>query len=391
MKYLNEIGPTKLEVDLDSLAYNIKNIRNYIDKDTIIMAIVKANAYGHGAVTAAKVFLQNGADRLGVSILREGIELRKADIKAPILLLNYTPPSQYKDLVKYDLTPSIYRYEDAKELSDIGGSMNRSIKIHIKVDTGMSRIGFLPDQDSIRDIMKIAKLPNIKIEGIFTHFARADELDKSFTHAQFKSFMDLVNILEEEGLYIDIKHVSNSAATLDIGKYNLDMIRPGIILYGYYPSQEVGKENLHIKPAMTLKSQISNVKDIQAGTGIGYNHLYVAESRVKVATIPIGYADGYSRSLAEKAHVFINGKRAQVVGKICMDQMMVDISNVSNVKVGDQVKIFAYGDENCPTVEDLANWMGTLNYEVICMISRRVPRIYRENNKLSHVVDYILD
>ncbi|MGO1468840.1 MAG: alanine racemase [Tissierella sp.] len=391
MKYLEGAGATIVEINLDNLAYNIKKVRNYIKKDTLIMAVVKANAYGHGAVSAAKVFLENGADRLGVSVLREGIELRKKNIKAPILLLNYTPSNQYRDVVKYDIIPTIFRYEDARILSDLAVSMNKSINIHIKIDTGMSRIGFLPNEDSIEDILKISKLANIKIEGIFTHFAKSDELDKNFTKTQFKRFMDVVNKLEEKGLHIDIKHVSNSAAVIDIGEYNLDMVRPGIILYGYYPSAEVKRQNLHIKPAMTLKSSISNIKTIKKGTGVGYNHLYIAEKDVRIATIPIGYADGYSRLLAEKAYGSINEKKTEVVGKVCMDQTMLDISSIDNLGVGNEVKLFGYDDKSCPTVEKIASWIGTSNYEIICMISRRVPRVYMKNDKLDHVVDYILN
>lgn len=388
MRYLEEIRPAIVEINLDNLAYNIKNIRKHRDRDTLIMAIVKANAYGHGAIEASKVFLANGADRLGVSILQEGIELRKAGIKAPILILNYTSRTLYKNIVKYDLTQNIYSYRDAKELSDVAVSLKKDINIHIKIDTGMARVGFYPDDKSIGDIIKISRLPNINIEGIFTHFARADEEDKSFTGLQFKRFIDIIEKLEEKGLYIKIKHASNSAALMDIEKYSLNMIRPGIILYGHYPSEEVNRENLHIRPAMTLKSSVSHIKTVEEGSGIGYNHLYITKEKRKIATLPIGYADGYSRILTGKAQVFINGKRVEVVGKICMDQMMVDVTDLEDVKIGDEVVLFGY-EENHPSAEEVADWLGTINYEVVCMISRRVPRVYIKNNKLSHVIDYL--
>lgn len=391
MNSLQETRPAVLEINLDNLAYNMETLRSHTDKKTLIMAIVKANGYGHGAISASRVFLEHGADRLGVSILPEGMELRKAGITAPILLLNYTPPSQYKHIIEYDLIQNIYSYEDAKVLSETAVLLKKDVNIHIKIDTGMNRVGFLPTEESIEDIIKISKLPRIKIEGIFTHFAASDEEDKTFTNLQFKRFKTLVDVLEAKGLYIKIKHASNSAAAIDIEKYNMDMIRPGLLLYGHYPSEEVHKRNLDIKPAMTLKSSISHIKTIQKGSGVSYNRLYIAKSEMKIATLPIGYADGYSRMLTGKAKVFIKGKRVEVVGKICMDQMMIDITDIEDIKIGDEVILFGYEEDNCPSVEEIAIWLGTSNYEVVCMMSRRVPRIYIRNNKLSHIVDYILD
>ena len=391
MELLEMLGSTILEINLDNLAYNIKATRKYINKDTLIMAIVKANAYGHGAIASSRIFLENGADRLGVSILREGIELRKAGIEAPILLLNYTPQDQYKYIVEYDLIQTIYRYEDAEALSKVALSMGKTMKIHIKIDTGMSRIGFLPGQESIEAIVKISKLPNIEIEGIFTHFAKADEIDKTFTHIQFNRFIDLVNELEEKGVDIAIKHVANSATVIDMAEYNLDMVRPGLILYGHYPSEEVQKENLFLRPAMTLKSRISNIKTIDKGEGVGYNHSYIAKKKTHIATIPIGYADGYSRMLAERSYVSVDGEKAEVVGKVCMDQIMVDVSHIENVEVGDEAILFGCKEKGSPSLDETANWIGTLNYDILCMISRRVPRIYTEKDEYKYIVDYILD
>nr|WP_300003872.1 alanine racemase [Tissierella sp.] len=391
MKSLQETRPAILEINLDNLAYNMKILRDHTDEKTLIMAIVKANGYGHGAISASKVFLENGADRLGVSILPEGMELRNAGIEAPILILNYTPPSQYEHIIEYDLTQNIYCYGDAKLLSQTAALLKKEVNIHIKIDTGMCRIGFLPTEESIEDIIKISKLPYINIDGIFTHFAKSDEEDKSFTKLQFKRFIDIIDILEKKGVHIPIKHASNSAAALDIEDYNLDMIRPGLLLYGHYPSEEVHKKNLDIKPAMTLKCSISHIKTIPEGSGVSYNHVYVTKGERKIATLPIGYADGYSRMLTGKAQVYIKGNRVEVVGKICMDQMMIDITDIDDVAIGDEVILFGYEEENCPSVEDIAAWIGTSNYEIVCMMSRRVPRIYIRNNKLSHIVDYILD
>ena len=390
MKYLKEARPAILEINLDNLAYNIRNLREKVGKDTLIMAIVKANGYGHGAISSSKVFLENGADRLGVSILPEGMELRKSGIEAPILILKYTPPSQYRNIIEYNLIQNIYSYEDAKKLSDVAVELGKKATIHIKIDTGMGRIGFYPSSKSVGEIIKISKLPKIEIEGIFTHFAKSDEKDKEFTRIQFQRFMDIVERIEAKGLYIKIKHASNSAATIDLMKYNLNMIRPGLLLYGHYPSSEVVKNNLKIMPAMTLKSSISNIKTVGKGSGISYGHTYVTEKRTRIATLPIGYADGYSRMLTGRASVCIKGERVKVVGKICMDQMMIDVTGIKDVKIGDDVILFGY-NEGQPSVEEIASWLGTINYEIVCMMSRRVPRVYIKNNKLSHIVDYILD
>lgn len=391
MKYLEETRPVGLEINMDNLSHNISEVRRYVKDDTIIMAVVKANAYGHGAVSVSKVFLENGADRLAVSILPEGIELRKAGIKAPILILNYTPPSQYDKILENNLTQNIYSYEDAILLSRKAVEQKKEGIIHIKIDTGMSRIGFLPNEESIKDIIKISQLPNIKIEGIFTHFARSDEKDKTYTKGQYDRFIWTLRQLEKNGLNIPIKHVSNSAAILDMPEYNLDMVRPGIILYGYYPSEYVNKNKITIKPAMKMKSSISNIKIVPKGTGISYNQDYTTKKESTIATLPVGYADGYSRMLTGKSQVSVMNKRVPVVGSICMDQLMIDITDIEDVKIGDEVVLFGYGNNTYPTVEEIARLLGTVSYEVICMASRRVPRVYTKNSKLSHIVDYVLD
>ena len=385
---LKEIRPARLEIDLDHLVNNIQEIRRHVGNDTLIMAIVKANAYGHGAATCGRVFLENGADRLGVSVLSEGVSLRKAGILAPILLLNYTPPSQYKELLEYDLIQTIYSYNDAKLLSDEAVNLGKKAKIHLKIDSGMHRIGFLPDECSIETIIDIIKLPNIEVEGIFTHFAKADETDKSHTKKQFENFMWVINRLDDLNIDIPIKHASNSATIIDLPEYKLDMVRPGIILYGYYPSEFVNKKAIDIKPAMTLKSSISYIKDLEEGEGIGYGQTFITKRKSRIATLPIGYADGYSRMLSGKAYVSINNKPASIVGSICMDQMMVDITDIGKVDIKDEAILFGYGHENHPKVEELAQELGTINYEILCMIGMRVPRVYIKNNRLIYIEEY---
>lgn len=391
MEHIREIRPVRLEINIDNLIHNIKELRNYVGNNTLIMAIVKGNAYGHGVVTCGKTFLENGADRLGVSILSEGIMLRKTGIKAPILLLNYTPYSQYAELIKFDLIQTIYKYEDAKHLSEVAQSLDKVAKIHIKIDTGMNRIGFLPEEESIKEILKIVKLSNIEVEGIYTHFAMADYEDKSHTHNQFNKFKWVIDRLEDMDIHIPIKHAANSATILDLPEYNLDMVRPGIMLYGHYPSEFVNKDKIDIKPAMSLKSGISNLKMLEEGEGIGYGQTFITKRRSKIATLPIGYADGYSRMLSSKSYVCINNKKAPIVGTICMDQLMVDVTDIENIDISDEAILFGYGHKNYPSVEELASKLGTLNYEILCMFGMRVPRIYIEKDRYIHIEEYTVE
>lgn len=386
-----DVRPTYVQVNLDNLIHNFDEIRRNIKEGTMIMPVIKANGYGHGSVELGKLYKEIGAERLAVSLLNEGVELRRAGINGPLMILNYTPSYQMDTVVANDLIQSIYRYEDAFNLSKVAGEMGKIVKIHIKIDSGMGRVGFLPNDDSVSDIIRISKLSNLEIEGIFTHFAKADETDKSFTRLQFDRFMKIVANLEKEGLSIPIKHVSNSAAIIDHPEYNLDLVRPGIMLYGYYPSFEVDMNRIHLKPAMTLKAIISNVKDVEKDTGISYGHIYHTERKSKIATVPIGYADGYSRLLSKKAEAFIKGKLVPVVGRICMDQLMLDVTDVEDVKPGDEIVFFGEGVRGYPSVDEVSEKLGTINYELVCMMGRRLPRVYLRNGKIVKQLDYLLD
>lgn len=387
---LDEIRPVWVEINLDNLAYNIQQVRKSTKEDALVMAVVKANGYGHGALDIARTFLDNGADKLAVATLSEAIELRKGNISEPVLILGYTPPYQYEKVLNYNLTQTIYSYEDAKILSQRAVELNSEAIIHIKIDSGMGRVGFLPTNDTIKDIIRISNLPRLNIEGVFTHFAKADEKDKSFTSSQYEKYIKMVNELEEKGLRIPIKHVSNSAAIIDLPEYNLNMVRAGIMLYGLYPSHEVNKENIKLKEAMTLKAKISNLKTIPKGAGISYGQIFTAEKESKIATIPIGYADGFTRLFTEKAEVYIRGKRAKIVGKICMDQCMIDVSHIEDVEIGDEVVLFGY-EKDYPRVDELAEKIGTINYEIVCMVGRRVPRVYITQDEIVKVKDYLLN
>lgn len=387
---MDDIRPVWAEINLDNLAHNIKEVKRNINKNTLIMAVVKANAYGHGAIEVSKVFLENGGDRLAVATLSEAMELRLNEIDAPILILGYTPKSQYARILKYNLIPTIYSYEFAKALSEEAIKLGIVGKIHIKIDSGLGRIGFLPGDETISEIIRISKLPNIEIEGIFTHFAKADEMDKVYTRLQYNRFIDIVNKLEDKGVYIPIKHASNSAAIIDMPEYNLNMVRAGIMLYGLYPSNKVNKNNIKLKPAMTLKAKISNIKEVSEGTGISYGQIFVTKRKSKIATIPIGYADGLTRLLTLKGEAFVNGQTVPIIGRICMDQCMLDVTDIENVKIEDEVILFGDGKTG-PHIDEVANKLNTINYEILCMIGRRVPRVYTKNGEIVGIKDYLLE
>ena len=391
MDDIKNLRPVWLEINLDNLVSNINGIKSIVDKDTMIMAVIKANGYGHGSVELAKMYKELGVERIATSIVTEAVELRKAGIKGPIHLLSYTPKEQLDLVVDYDIIQGIYNYNDAVELSKAAADKGKVVQIHLKIDSGMGRIGFLPNDDSIYEIVRISKLPNIEIEGAFTHFAKADETDKSFTRTQYDRYQWVIGRLENEGINIKVKHVSNSAAIIDLPEYNLDMVRPGIILYGYYPSEEVNKDRISLKPAMTLKGKISNIKKVSKDTGISYGHIYHTSKDSVIATIPIGYADGYSRMLSGKGFVYIKGKRVPIVGRICMDQLMIDVTDIDDIQIGDEAVLFGVGNDDYPKVEEIAALLGTINYELICMMGRRIPRIYIRNNKIVDIKDCLLD
>ncbi len=379
------------EINIDNLAHNMKEIRRNTKEGTLVTAVVKANAYGHGSVETGKVFLENGVDRLAVATVQEGMELRKAGIKAPILILGATPNSQHSLAVKWDLIETVFSYENAKELSKIAKENNKIAKIHIKIDTGMGRIGFLPQKETIRQIKRINSLSNLKIEGIFTHFARADERDKTFTKEQFNKFNWIIKEIEKLGINIPIKHVSNSAGIIDLPEYNLDMVRAGIINYGIYPSNEVNKEKMKLKPAMALKTKISNIKKVPENMGISYGHKSITKRESIIGTIPIGYADGFTRLLSSKGEVLVKGKRVPIIGRICMDQSMIDLTDIDHINIGDEVVIFGEQNNHYIHVDEIAKKLGTISYEIVCMVGRRIPRIYKKNGEIAKTVDYLID
>ena len=373
------IRPVWAEIDLDCIKHNMIEIRKQV-KDKTIIAIVKADAYGHGAIDVSTVLLENGADKLGVAVITEALELRESGIQAPILILGYTPLDFAEDLIRQNIEQTVYSLDYATKLSEVAVKEEKEVEIHIAIDTGMGRIGFLPNEEGLNDIEKISKLKNIKIKGIFTHFSSSDEADKEYTMKQINKFKEFDKRLQELGIKIEEKHLSNSAAILDVEEAYFDAVRPGIIIYGYYPSNEVMKEKINLKPALTLKSNIVHVKALPKGEYISYGREFKTERESIIATLPIGYADGYTRALYKNGKVIINGKMAPIVGRICMDQCMIDVTDIEGVSVGDEVILIGEDKGVKFNADDIAKLLNTINYEVLCLIGKRVPRVYKKNN-----------
>ncbi len=372
---------TWAEIDLDRLRHNWETIRRVVHKDTRMMAVVKADAYGHGAVTVSRVLDSLGADCFAVSNLDEAIQLRDAGIKRPLLILSYTPPAEAATLARYGITQTVISADYAAALSAAATAANVNITVHIKIDTGMSRVGFVHHHAADREtvaaaVIAAAKLPHLCAEGIFTHFASADEQDDCFVKEQFSRFMQTVEDAAAGGVHFAVRHCANSAAIERFPEMQLDMVRPGIILYGLAPDDSWMHGLLPLQPVMQLKTVISMVKTLPAGETLSYNRTYTTARETTVATVPIGYADGYARTMSNTAHMLLHGKKVPVIGRVCMDQCMLDVSGVP-ARVGDIVTVF--GD--ALTTEQYAAWMHTINYEAVCLIGKRVPRVYMENGE----------
>lgn len=382
------LRPVWAEINLDSLEFNMKGIKK-LSKSDEIFGVVKADAYGHGAVDVAPVLLENGVTRLSVAVISEAVELRRSGIECPIMILGYTPLSLADDILKYDIEQTVFSYEYALKLSKIAEKRHIKVKIHIALDTGMGRIGFLPGDKSVENVYKISTLPNIEIEGLFSHFSTADEANKEYTHRQFETFNSFDKKLKEKGISVKIRHIANSAAIMEMPDTHLDGVRPGIILYGYYPSEEVDKSKLKLKPVMTLKTNIVHIKTLKKGEHISYGRKFTCEKDSIIATLPVGYADGYTRLMFGKAKVIINDKFAPVVGRICMDQCMVDISDIPEAEVGDEVILMGESKSCKFDADDIARSIDTINYEVVCMVGKRVPRVYIKNEKVEKIRNYV--
>nr|WP_269140290.1 alanine racemase [Pectinatus sottacetonis] len=378
-----------MEIDLDNLAQNMREIRRLTEKTAQITAVIKANAYGHGACETATILLENGADRLAVAELDEAIELRLHKITAPILVLGPVFPTQAKEAVLYGIDITIFDYNSAKAFSDEALKQHRNIRFHIKIDSGMGRIGYQPNEKSIEEIIHISQLPNVVMEGIFTHFATADCIDKTFTNEQFKRFKYVCDTLSQKGIKINTRHCANSAAIIDLPQYHLDMVRAGIILYGLAPSAEINITKTALKPVMSFKCRVTHIKQLPTGSSISYGRKFITPGNSIIATLPVGYADGYTRMLSGKANVLVHGQPVPVVGNICMDQCMIDVTTVPDVKAGDEVILFGRQGTASISADELAQKLGTINYEIVCMMARRLPRVYMKKHQPAFYKNYL--
>lgn len=386
---------TWAQINLDAIENNIFQIKSILKPGTLLCATVKADCYGHGYAFTAAAMSDAGADWFSVSNLSEALQLRRAGIKKPVLILGYTPPEHVKELVYNDISQAVYSYDYAKALSVQAKLAGVCVNAHIKIDTGMSRIGFVyhdnvEDSRVIDEIAEIASFEGLKTEGIFTHFASADsERGELFTRIQYELFCCAVDCLAQMGVTFSVRHCSNSAAILNFPEMNFDMVRAGIILYGHYPSEEVRKA-IKLLPVMELKTVVSMVKEIPADTPVSYGGTFVSSSDRTVATVPIGYADGYPRLVSNKMYMLVNGKKAPVIGNVCMDQTVIDVTGIDGVKEGKTITVFGYDNGSYLSVSEIAKKAGLLNYEILCGLSRRVPRVYIRENEIIETTDYML-
>lgn len=374
---MNEkIRPAWVEVNRKKAIHNFLEVRRAVGPNVKICAVVKADSYGMGSVELSKMYLENGVDMFAVAVISEAFELRQEIKDKDILVLGYTPEEFYDDAINNNITLTVYNYELAEKLNTVAKGLNKKARVHIKVETGMNRLGFLPTEENADKVAAIAKMDNITVEGAFSHHAKADEKDKTTAHKQAGRFISFMKMLEERNVTIPIKHIANSATIIDLPEYYFDMVRPGIILSGFYPSDEVNMDEYKFEICVTLKARVANVKTIEAGEGVGYGHLFSTEKPTVIGTIPLGYADGYSRLLSNKGYIVVKGIKCPILGKVCMDQFMVDLSEVENPQIGDEAIIYGDGTDGAMTAEDVANMRGTISYEVLTNLGKRLPKIY---------------
>lgn len=386
------------EIDLNAIENNIREIRSFVDDGVKIMGVVKADGYGHGYLETARTLIENGADCLAVAVLDEAIQLRKCGIDVPVLILGYTPPKYAEELIINNIMPNCYTYELAEAMSKAGQKFNKTGKIHIKIDTGMGRVGYRYNDDentnseTVDEIIRISKLPFLEINGMFTHFSVADEDDDEYTSCQFRRFSEVCDRVKNAGINVKLCHCCNSAGLMRFPEYHMDMVRPGIILYGLKPGEFVPDGILDLKPAMSLKAQVTNIKHVGRGTSISYGRKFRSEADdTVIATIPIGYADGYSRILSGKVQMIAGGKKCNQIGNICMDQCMINVTSANNIRIGDEVILFGSDGKNDIPIETIAEIMGTINYEILCVIGKRIPRVYLRDGRIADVHNYLLD
>lgn len=368
------------EINLDAIVKNVDNLMALTKENTGALAVVKADGYGHGDVAVAKAVAQK-VTGYAVATLDEAVNLRENGVKKPILVLGYVDPYEFDILVSHEITATVFDVETAQLLADAARVQKKQAHCHIKVDTGMRRIGLEPDENGIAIVKQITALKELSADGIFTHFAASDETDKTSAEHQFKLFTDFTGRLEKEGIHFTYRHCANSAAVIDMPQVDLDMVRLGIAMYGMYPSDEVKKEKVELFPALDLKSHITMVKEIPAGEKVSYGGTFTTTRTTKLATVSVGYGDGYPRALSSKGYVLVRGQKAPIVGRVCMDQMMVDVTDIENVTRADIVTLIGKDGDAEITVEEIAALAGTFNYEFVCDLGKRIPRSYYLNGE----------
>lgn len=378
------------DIDLDAVLFNFEQMSSTVAAGTQIMAVVKTDAYGHGAVPLS-ILLEPQEYLWGfaTATVDEAVELRKAGIKKPILVLGYSFPECYADVVKYGLTQTVFQLEMAEELSKEAVKQNKKVSVHVKLDTGMGRIGYQCAKEAVEDTKKMKTLPMLDLEGVFTHFANADTENKEFTLGQIAKFEEMVQAMEEAGVRFALKHCANSAGIIELPDQKFDLVRAGIISYGMWPSDEVKKDVLQLKPILSLKSHVVYVKEVEAGTPVSYGSTWMAKEKRKIATVPVGYGDGYPRSLSNKGYVLIKGYKVPIVGRVCMDQLMVDVTEIpEEIRTGDRVTLIGKDGNECITAEELGDLSGRFNYELMCDLGNRIARIYYQNGEIKEIRDY---
>lgn len=386
---MNRYSRVHAEIDLDAIIHNMEAMHNNISENTQIMAVIKADGYGHGAVEIAEAIDSlRYVSGYAVATVEEGLILRNHGIDKPILILGYAFAEQYEEMIRAGIRPTVFTREMAEELSLVASRLDIDCPIHFAVDTGMSRIGYQVTEEAADEMAQLAALPHIIVEGIFTHFARADEADKTSAHAQLALFQKMIDMLKDRGITIPIHHCSNSAAIVELPEANMDMVRAGITLYGLWPSEEVDKNRIDLRPALSLVTHVAYVKELPAGRAISYGGTYVTDEKRMIATIPVGYADGYARGLSNKGDVLIHGKRAPIRGRVCMDQFMVDVTDIPDVKCGDKVVLIGNDGDEQITMEEVGERSGRFNYEFVCDLGKRIPRVYVHKGKVVGTKDH---
>ena len=375
-------------INMDNLRYNIEKMKSMVKPDMKVLAVVKADAYGHGAVGVSQR-IRDLADYFGVATIDEAVELRNAGITEPILIIGYTDSDDFEKLVEHNITQTVYDVKECEKLSSVAISAGTKIKVHLKVDTGMGRIGFSADESGVKEALKLKCMEGLDIEGIFTHYAKADELDKSYSRNQKEKFLEFIKGMEAGGVTFAIKHIDNSAGTMEMDDDEFDMVRLGIVSYGLYPSDEVDK-SIEIRPVMSLVSHVSHVKAVEAGASISYGGTYVTDTTRRIATVTVGYADGYPRAQSNLGRVIVRGQYAPIVGRVCMDQMMIDVTDIPDVSVKDEVILIGGTDDKYISVEEVAQYANSFNYELVCHIGRRVPHVYNEDGADTVCVNYLV-